>query len=223
MNTMTNGQARKSLAQQIDRLDNVLDGLADNLQEAVAEAVQQAVGQVLREVLGQPELLGRLRAANPWADLACGSFQQREPKPGLGQRLKYAASWIGRKLGSLSGTCGSALCGIAAKGLARVESLGHAAKRQIEQVREAAVARLHRGYRFLILCGHLARHARHLGLPLAFALAVGGVAAVTAWHCGPATASVVSGLGGFTTTLAVQASLWLRRSTGGWPFPLEVA
>jgi hypothetical protein len=69
--TVTNGQARKSLAEQIDRLDAVLDGLADGLNEAVAEAVKEAVGTavqaVLREVLANPEVQARLRAPAPAA------------------------------------------------------------------------------------------------------------------------------------------------------------
>ena len=69
----TNGQARKNLADQIDRLDGMLDGLSDGLNEAVADAVknavgaavQQAVQAVLREVLSKPELLARIEAAPP--------------------------------------------------------------------------------------------------------------------------------------------------------------
>ena len=40
----TNGQVRKSLAEQIDRLDGILDGLADGLNEAVV------VGRLARRV-----------------------------------------------------------------------------------------------------------------------------------------------------------------------------
>ena len=67
--TVTNGQARKSLAEQIGRLDAVLDGLADGLNEAVADAVKEAVGAavqaVLSEVLANPEVQARLRAPAP--------------------------------------------------------------------------------------------------------------------------------------------------------------
>src|SRR5262249_22710764 len=53
------------LAEQIDRLDLILDGLADALNESVADAVRDVVGRVvreaveatIREVLGSPELL----------------------------------------------------------------------------------------------------------------------------------------------------------------------
>jgi hypothetical protein len=48
---------RKSLGEQIDRLDGILDGLAEALNEAVADAVRQAVESTVRELLGQPQLL----------------------------------------------------------------------------------------------------------------------------------------------------------------------
>src|SRR5258706_15071795 len=45
---MMNGtQQRKSLSQQLDRLDSILDGLADSLNGAVADAVRDAVGQAV--------------------------------------------------------------------------------------------------------------------------------------------------------------------------------
>jgi hypothetical protein len=69
----TNGQIRKSLGEQIDRLDAMLNGLAEGLTDAVAQAVKDAVGTavkeavqgVLRETLTSPELLVRLQAAAP--------------------------------------------------------------------------------------------------------------------------------------------------------------
>jgi len=56
---------RKSLADQIDRLDGILDGLSDALNESVADAVRGVVGTAVRqavqlslhEVLDNPELL----------------------------------------------------------------------------------------------------------------------------------------------------------------------
>ena len=69
MSTMTNGQVRKSLASQIDRLDHILDGLAEGLNEAVATAVkeavalavQEAVHGIVAEVLSNADLLAKLR------------------------------------------------------------------------------------------------------------------------------------------------------------------
>src|SRR5262249_45432290 len=81
--TLTNtNPPRKSLADQINRLDSLLDGLADNLNEAVASAVQQAVAaavkeavtsgvqQAIVEVLTNPEVQQLLRPTPPVPDPA---------------------------------------------------------------------------------------------------------------------------------------------------------
>src|SRR3954470_17438006 len=69
--TNMNGRVqRKTLANQLDRLDTILDGFADALNEAVADAVKQAVVVAVREavqvamqeVLTNPELLRALVA-----------------------------------------------------------------------------------------------------------------------------------------------------------------
>src|SRR5215475_1703960 len=75
--TTTNGQVRKTLASQLDRLDSILDGLSDALNGAVATAVEgaveravkQAVGEAVREtlqaviaeVVGNPDLVAAAR------------------------------------------------------------------------------------------------------------------------------------------------------------------
>jgi hypothetical protein len=54
--TKTNGtdqQTRSTLAQQIDRLDRILDGLSDNLNAAVAEAVSKAVANTINQAVAQ--------------------------------------------------------------------------------------------------------------------------------------------------------------------------
>jgi hypothetical protein len=83
MTTSTNGQTRKTLASQLDRLDGILDALGDGLNQAVGTAVEgaveravelavrQATGQavkaaveaVLAEVLTNPDLQAALRAS----------------------------------------------------------------------------------------------------------------------------------------------------------------
>ena len=42
---------RKSLADQIDRLDTILDGLSEALNESVADAVRGVVGEAVRRAL----------------------------------------------------------------------------------------------------------------------------------------------------------------------------
>ena len=51
--TTLNGQERKTLASQLDRLDGILDTLGEGLNEAVAQAVQQAVELAVREGVHQ--------------------------------------------------------------------------------------------------------------------------------------------------------------------------
>jgi hypothetical protein len=94
--TNTDGRARKSLAEQIDRLDAILDGLSEALQGAVADAVKEAVGQavqeavraVLTEVLTNRDLQQLQQAAGP----APAAAQEPETK-----------SWLGRAWGSAMG------------------------------------------------------------------------------------------------------------------------
>ena len=65
--TNINGQTRKTLASQLDRLDGILDGLDSALtgavQEAVEQAVKQAVQAVLTEVLTNRQLQQELQQA----------------------------------------------------------------------------------------------------------------------------------------------------------------
>jgi hypothetical protein len=65
--TNIDGQQRKTLASQLDRLDGILDGLdsalAGAVQEAVSMAVKQAVQAVLSEVLTNRELHEQLQRA----------------------------------------------------------------------------------------------------------------------------------------------------------------
>jgi hypothetical protein len=69
----TNGQSRKTLASQLDRLEGILDGLSEGLSDAVASAVREAVGlavqeavqAVLTELLTNPALREQLQKAAP--------------------------------------------------------------------------------------------------------------------------------------------------------------
>ena len=65
--TDSDGQQRKTLASQLDRLEGILDGLdtalAGAVQQAVEQAVKQAVQAVLAEVLTNRELQEQLHQA----------------------------------------------------------------------------------------------------------------------------------------------------------------
>ena len=103
----TNGQARKSLAEQIDRLDAVLDGLAEGINDTVVAAVKEAVGAavqaVLREVLSSPELLARLAVAVPTAEKPKVSWKNRwaATYKATTAKLEAARLWCGRRLSRL--------------------------------------------------------------------------------------------------------------------------
>jgi hypothetical protein len=47
----SNGRARPSLGDQLDRLDGILNGLADALNQSVTAAVTAAVGNAVREAV----------------------------------------------------------------------------------------------------------------------------------------------------------------------------
>src|SRR5436305_8013350 len=103
------GRARKSLADQIDRLDAILDGLAEALSGAVADTVREAVGlavteavrAVLAEVLTNPAFAARLadRSAAP-PPPAGPAWRDRLRAAGRIVRTTTAATagWLGRQL-----------------------------------------------------------------------------------------------------------------------------
>jgi hypothetical protein len=185
-----NGRAqRKSLSEQIDRLDGILDGLAGALNEAVAEAVREAVGTavkeavqaVLAEVLGRPEFLAMVRAgAAPAAEAAPAPA----PRVTLTQRLAGAR----RRAGAVLANAAGAVAG----GWRQVRTAGGSVRRRLEVVR---------------------RFGRQVGV----AVAVGTVAGLAAFVAGPWLAALASGLGGFTSALAAQAALALRRLLAAAP------
>src|SRR5271166_5357207 len=88
-------KVRKNLADQIDRLDATLDGLADNLNQAVASAVKDAVQNVLLEVLTNPELTTLLRnpAGPDHADSDKESTTQGGERSKAGKQGFFARIW----------------------------------------------------------------------------------------------------------------------------------
>jgi hypothetical protein len=92
LRTSHNGQPRKTLASQIDRLDGILDGLdaalAGAVQEAVGLAVKEAVQTVLTEVLTSRDLQEQLRQAS--SDAA--TEEQTRKRKTWSQRLWQATA-----------------------------------------------------------------------------------------------------------------------------------
>src|SRR5260370_22073035 len=106
--TKDNGSLpRKTRSTQLDRLADILEGLADSLSGAVAQAVKEAVGLavqeavqgVLTEVLTNPELLEKLRP---------------EPVPQVSPPTPapQGPGWLSRLAGAAKGACAKA-CNLA--------------------------------------------------------------------------------------------------------------
>src|SRR4051812_35840700 len=104
--TAPNGRpARKQLADQLDRLDLIIDALADGLPGAVADACRDgarlAVRDAVVEILTNPELralLDALRAGAPVAPVAPPAPVPSERAPGLWSRLKAKAAAVRAKV-----------------------------------------------------------------------------------------------------------------------------
>jgi hypothetical protein len=186
--TNTNGRVRKSLAEQIDRLDQILDGLADGLNDAVAMAVKEAVGvavkeavkAVLAEVLTNPAVAAKLFGTTVQPPT-------RTPKPG---RLRRLGGWIGRQTRSVYHAASSL-----------IRHAGQACRTLFRRTRKGVVSVLAR-----------VQVLRQFKVQLLTAVAVGTAAGTAAYLAGPWLAAVVSAAGGFATTVAVQAGVWLRRT-----------
>ncbi len=130
----SNGQSRKTLASQLDRLDGILDGLdaalAGAVQDAVEQAVKQAVQAVLTEVITNRELQEQLQQAAQPAPPA----ERPHGKPSLLNRLWQVTTQkvrrtvqtveqFGRGVGMALVAAGAAVAGIV-----------YAARRQIASV-----------------------------------------------------------------------------------------
>jgi len=181
MTTTLNGNVRKSLAEQIDRLDGILDGLADSLSGAVADAVREtvsvavkeAVQAVLIEVLGNPAVLEKLRGASAQAATPV------TPKRGLVARLaEPVKAW-------------------ACTGWAKIRQACSAGGRRLMQAPTAALEH-----------GQVLWAYRR---PLLVAVGAGLASGVAAFYAGPWVAATTGSVAGFTAAATAQLAVTLRR------------
>jgi hypothetical protein len=179
--TTTNGRARKTLAEQIDRLDGILDGLADALNQAIVQAVREAVTVAVRaaltEALANPDLRQRLTPAAHGA-----------PRP----------SPIKRLLAATRRACGRTAA--AAGRFARW--LGGVIRRLPGTTRRLVAS----GVRGLATCARrLPGLVWRMRGPVLLALSVGSAVAWGCYVAGPLIASVFGGLLGAAQTLTGRA------------------
>jgi hypothetical protein len=188
MQTMlTNTKVRKSLSEQIDRLDKILDGLASALNGAVADAVTQAVSlavkeavqTVLTEVLDNPDLRAQLQGS--------AIAPANTPLAGL-PPARSIVNWVGRTLTGIASWCS-----------ARLRALSQVSRRIVQHVRWVATDLLAR-----------VQSLRLFVPPLAAALLLGVATGVAAYCVGPWLAGLVGGAGSLGLRLAVRMQRFLR-------------
>ena len=192
----TNGQARKSLGDQIERLDAMLDGLADGLNDAVAAAVKEVVGVavqqalqvVLREVLSNPELLARIgSAALPVATPAPATVA--EPKRTWKQRWASVRQALAACLTSARAAC----------------------MRQLTSARVECSRRLQQACRCMVSVWQHVRMLAHFRNQVLVAVGVGMTVGAAAYFAGPWLGAAASGIGGFAGALSLQLGMAFRR------------
>jgi hypothetical protein len=188
---LTNSKVRKSLSEQIDRLDKILDGLAEALNGAVADAVTQAVSlavkeavqTILTEVLSNPDLRAQLQGsavapiaadAHPTTRSTGTSMVSR-----VAQNAAHLANWCTARLHALA-------------------QLGRRAVQQVGRVATDLLARM-RGLRLFVR-------------PLAAALLLGVATGIAAYCAGPWLAGVVGGAGSLGLRLALHVRRWVCRA-----------
>jgi hypothetical protein len=188
--TTTNGQARKTLASQLDRLDSILDGLSDALNGAVATAVEGAVERAVKQAVGEAvrETLQAVLAevvSNP--DLLAAARTLLAP----GCMADVPADPPERPKGLFRRACDKVQAGMAAAGTACAAVAGQAAGFKAVARGGWRLAKQFRG-RVLAACG--------------VGLAAGALTLWAAPWLGVLSASVA----GFFSTLAVAARNALR-------------
>jgi hypothetical protein len=191
---ISNGRARKSLADQIDRLDGILDGLADALNMAVAQAVKEAVEvavkAALAETLAHPALRSRLASA---------PAVEQGPRPSALKRLLAATRRTFSRVTAGVGRFGPWVFGAVCSLPATTRKIAGASCRLARTVLRQLSAAVRR----------LAGLTWRLRGPVLVALSVGGVVAWGCYVAGPLIASTIGGLAGAAETLSARAR-WLQ-------------
>ena len=196
---------RKSLADQINRLDEILDGLGQALNESVGAAVRQVVRETVevsvREVLCNPELLRTALAQE--GTLESGPQEVAPPpqqppnqiRPSVWSRLYATLGLVWNKASEKARQVGTYLSMAwkwgfkkLAQGCNRVTELGRSLKVRVVSAALSTGAMLNQVWRFRSSGG--------------LALGVGLLSSIGSYLAGPAVASLFCGLAGATLTLA---------------------
>ncbi len=186
-----NGKPRKQLADQLDRLDSIIDELAAGLNQAVADAAREgtrlAVKDAIVEIMTNPELRALLAPAHPEPAPAPVA-----PPPVAAPESKKPGPWT--RLKARIAAVRDTLTGAATKAKETVAAKYKAASDTVHAVGTAA--------------GEAFPLRRMLCVGLGAGVAVGLVCLLVP-H---AAAAAVGAVSVASTTVAVQTGSWLKRA-----------
>jgi hypothetical protein len=203
----TNGRTRKSLAEQIDRLDAILDGLADALNEAVADAVKDAVTAAVQEAV-HAAVVEVLTNAELRKRLGVTQVPAVQPSAPVVVCLADVARRCWKCLGNAWDTAKAVARLAGSKALEAVRRCLIAGRAKLREVREEVALKARTGWMLAVALAALARRFRK---QLLVALTVGVLVGVVFYLGGREVASVGCGLAGFAGSLATGAVNRLRR------------
>jgi hypothetical protein len=190
---MTNGKpARKQLADQLDRLDGIIDCLADRLPEAVADATRegarQAVRDVILELLTNPELRTLIAGLAPAAQPAVAPEPSITPTSPPAEAAPAKSEFWGR------------------------------VKEKCKNVKDATVRKCRAAKTAVVNTARSLSAIMPLKKMLLVGAGVGVAVAAVSYVCPHTVSAAVSGVCGAATAVAVQVGRWFRRSAGLFGF-----
>jgi hypothetical protein len=205
-----NGSGRKTLAEQLDRLDAVLDSLAENLNDTVTAAVAAVVKEVIPTAVQEAvhaAVLEALADAQRQRQVISTRLPSSEPAVPVPVRLADRARRCWTWLVGAAQDAWNSVTTVAQAARARAFEASHhsfmTARAKAKQVREQLIARA-RVWRMRLLV--LVTIARRLRRRLLVSLGVGVVAGLVAYLAGPVVVSVAFGLVSLAASMVV----------GGW-------
>jgi hypothetical protein len=206
---------RKSLSEQIDRLDGILDGLAEALNGAVADAVRDAVGlavrqaveSTVRELLGQPQLLRAALALHQPPEPPAAPEEPAQRRTLKGALLGCLKRLLSRAWERAAGAKAKLRCGWSSC-LAKVKAACGCVRERCRRFCEGAAGA------FGVL-GRMARLLWGCRRGCLLALGAGAIAGAGGYHAGPLLAGLLSGLSGAALSVAGMLLWPLRRLIRG--------
>ena len=187
---------RKSLNDQIEKLDGILDMMAeaippviaDSVRQAVAEAVRQAVETSIRETLSNPTLLqAALALRAPTATLVQPEIK---PRRTLKDLLRNARGWVGSTMKKTAAKVTGVVSSIWTRSLAALRN-GYAGLRRVSK-RAANLCAMLPGTAVAI-CGGLCRYPRVTAIALSVGVACAIAVTLGYRHSPPQIAAAVPG------------------------------